>query len=291
VQYGLNMFVTDFSVRPDTVARLAEERGFESLFLAEHTHIPVKRQSPFPLGGALPERYWHAYDPFVALTAAAVATTRLRLGTGVCLLVERDPITTAKEVASLDRLSDGRFIFGIGGGWNAEEMANHGTAYRQRWRVLRERVLAMQAIWTQDEPEFHGRYVRFDKLWSYPKPLQQPHPPILMGGYGPTTFDRVLEYCDGWIPGQRDVRTGPLAESGRDDPSVLTAKVRELRARAEASGRPPASISVTVHAAWPERANLDALEAGGVDRVLLAVPSEGAAAVEKRLDELARLIR
>jgi probable F420-dependent oxidoreductase len=290
MHYGLNMFVTDASIRPDEVARLAEERGFESLFLAEHTHIPVSRQSQHPQGGQLSERYWHAYDPFVALTAAAMATTRLRLGTGVCLLVERDPITTAKEVASLDRLANGRFMFGIGGGWNAEEMANHGTMYRTRWRLLRERVLAMKRIWTQPEPEFYGDYVSFAPIWSYPKPLQQPHPPILLGGYGPRTFDRVVEYCDGWIPGQRDVRSGPTVTE-REDPSVMLAAVHELRARVAAAGRKPESVSVTVHAAWPDRANLDALDADGVERVLLAVPSAGREVVEPHLDALAKLIR
>ncbi|MGH7310742.1 MAG: TIGR03619 family F420-dependent LLM class oxidoreductase, partial [Candidatus Rokuibacteriota bacterium] len=197
MDFGVVMFATDYAIRPDELGRALEERGFESLWVPEHTHIPASRRSPWPGGPNLPREYWHSYDPFVALTAAATVTTRLRLGTGICLVIERDPITTAKEVASLDRLSGGRFIFGIGGGWNAEEMENHGTDFKKRWRVLRERVLAMKEIWTKEEAEFHGEFVRFDKIWSHPKPLQKPHPPILMGGDGPTTFDRVIEFADG----------------------------------------------------------------------------------------------
>src|SRR2546423_7894853 len=187
MHYGVCIFPTDYSIRIDELARAAEERGFESLFVTEHTHIPASRRTPFPGGTELPREYSHTLAPFVALTAAAAVTRTLKVGTGICLVIEHDPITLAKEVASLDLLSGGRFLFGIGGGWNAEEMANHGTAFRQRWRVLRERVLAMKEIWTKEEAEFHGQYVHFDKLWSYPKPVQQPHPPILMGGYGPTT--------------------------------------------------------------------------------------------------------
>ena len=161
MKLGAMMFSTDYSIRPDDLARLLEDRGFESMWVPEHTHIPASRQSPWPGGGDLPRDYWHTYDPFMALTAAAGATTNLKLGTGICLMIERDPITTAKEVASLDMLSNGRFIFGIGGGWNAEEMANHGTNFRRRWRVLRENILAMKALWTQEEAEFHGDLRKF----------------------------------------------------------------------------------------------------------------------------------
>ncbi len=185
MDFGVVMFPTDYSMRPGEFARALEERGFESVWFPEHTHIPASRRSPWPGGANLPKEYWSGYDPFVALTIAATATTRLRLGTGICLVIERDPIITAKEVASLDRLSGGRFLFGIGGGWNAEEMENHGTEFKKRWRVLRERVAAMREIWTKEEAEFHGEFVNFDRIWSHPKPAQKPHPPIIMGGDGP----------------------------------------------------------------------------------------------------------
>ncbi|HEV2666355.1 MAG TPA: LLM class F420-dependent oxidoreductase, partial [Blastocatellia bacterium] len=200
MHFGIAMFATEYAISPSELASEVEQRGFESIWFPEHTHIPASRRTPWPGGGDLPREYWHTYDPFIALTAAASATTRLRLGTGVCLVIERDPIITAKEVATLDRLSNGRVIFGIGGGWNVEEMGNHGTDYKRRWRVLRERTLAIKKIWTEDEAEFHGEFVDFDPIWSFPKPLQKPHPPILMGGDGPTTFDRVIEFCDGWMP-------------------------------------------------------------------------------------------
>src|SRR5581483_3258950 len=207
-----------------------EERGFESLFLPEHTHIPASRRSPWPGGAALPKEYWHTHDPFVALAVAAAVTTRLRLGTGICLLVERDPITTAKEVASLDHLSGGRVVFGIGAGWNAEEMEDHGTDFRTRWKLLRERVLAMKAIWTEDEPSFQGELVRFPPLWSWPKPVQKPHPPVLLGGHGPRALARVVEYADGWLP--IGVRAKNLADG-----------IASLRRLAREQGRDPASLS------------------------------------------------
>ena len=239
---GAMMFATDYSMRPDELARALEERGFESMWVPEHTHIPASRISPWPGGPDLPQMYWHTYDPFVALTAAAAVTTNLKLGTGICLMIERDPITTAKEVASLDLISNGRFIFGIGGGWNAEEMEDHGTNFKRRWRILRENILAMKAIWTEDEPEFHGRYVNFDKMWAWPKPAQRPHPPILMGGDGPTTFDRVLEYCDGWMPISGRAAEGP----------GLPEKIQLLKRRAEDIGRqqPDGRTTAPAPGAW-----------------------------------------
>ena len=268
-------------MRPDDFARAAEERGFESVWFPEHTHIPASRQSPWPGGRDLPREYWHSYDPFVALTAAAGATTNLRLGTGICLVVERDPIITAKEVASLDRISNGRLIFGIGGGWNAEEMANHGTNFRRRWRVLREDVLAMKAIWTEEEPEFHGQYVDFDKIWSYPKPVQQPHPPIYMGGDGPTTFDRVVEFGDGWMP-----------IGGRGDTGVtLGEKIAKLRERLAEAGRDPASAPVTIFGVQPDPDTISRMEQYGVSRALFTVPAEGPETVLPLLDSLAKLVR
>ncbi len=281
MDFGVFMFATDYAMRPDDFARAVEERGFESVWFPEHTHIPASRQSPWPGGAELPREYWHTYDPFVALTAAAGATTNLRLGTGICLAIERDPIITAKEVASVDRISNGRFIFGIGGGWNAEEMANHGTVFRRRWRVLRENVLAMKAIWTEEEPEFHGRYVDFDKIWSYPKPVQQPHPPIYMGGDGPTTFDRVVEFGDGWMPiGGRSSDGTPLNE-----------KIARLRERLAEAGREPDSAPVTIFGVQPDADTISRMEEYGVSRALFTVPAEGRETVLPLLDSLAQLAR
>ena len=277
---GAFMFVTDYSMRPDELARRLEERGFESLWVPEHTHIPASRRSPWPGGGELPPEYWHSYDPFVALSAAAAVTSKLKLGTGICLMVERDPITTAKEIASLDYLSNGRFLFGIGGGWNAEEMANHGTGYRRRWRLLRERILAMKAIWTQEEAEFHGELVNFDKVWSYPKPAQKPHPPIFMGGDGPRTFDRVVEFCDGWMPiAGRPGQEGSLAE-----------KIALLRRQAREAGRTE-QIPVSVY--WMSRPQEDTaarMAEAGVDRLIFGLPSASYDEVMPRMERCAELM-
>jgi probable F420-dependent oxidoreductase len=275
--FGAGIFATDYAIRPDEVARELEQRGFESLWLPEHTHIPVSRRTPYPAGGELPKEYWHTHDLFVALTAAAMATTKLRIASGICLVIERDPITTAKEVASLDMLSGGRFIFGIGGGWNAEEMENHGTNYKLRWRLLRERVLAMKEIWTKDEAEFHGEFVNFDPIWSYPKPAQKPHPPILMGGDGAKTFDRVIEFCDGWLP------IGVMLANP-------AARIADLRQRAEAAGRDPNSISVSIFFAKPDRAALDELEKAGVERAIFMLPPADRETVLPILDKYAAVM-
>ncbi len=281
MDFGVYMFPTDYAIRPDDLARAVEERGFESLWFPEHTHIPASRQSPWPGGGELPEEYWHTYDPFVALTAAAVATTTLKLGTGICLVMERDPITTAKEVASVDQISNGRFIFGIGGGWNAEEMADHGTIFRRRWRILRENVLAMKEIWTMDEAEFHGEFVNFDKMWCYPKPVQKPHPPIFMGGDGATTFDRVVEFCDGWMP------IGGRSDSG---PS-LSEKIALLRRQADEAGRDGSAIPITIFGVGPDPDVISRMEQDGVSRVLLTVPPAASDEALPVLDRLAELMQ
>jgi probable F420-dependent oxidoreductase len=281
MEFGVVMFPTDYSMRPDDLARAVEERGFESLWFPEHTHIPASRRSPWPGGAELPPEYWHSYDPFVALTAAALATSRLKVGTGICLVIERDPIITAKEVASIDQLSNGRFFFGIGGGWNAEEMENHGTNFKLRWRVLRENILAMKEIWTREEAEFHGKFVSFDKIWSYPKPVQKPHPPIFMGGDGPTTFNRVVEFCDGWMPiGGRPSRGLSLGE-----------KIVILRRQAQEAGRDPSSIPVTVFGVRPEADAVERLEHDSVSRVVFPLPATQADTVLPILYDMARLIR
>src|SRR6059036_284363 len=275
---GAAIFATDYAIRPDELARELEQRGYESLWLPEHTHIPASRRSPYPGGGDLPKEYWHTHDPFLALTAAAMATKKLRVATGICLIIQRDPIITAKEVASLDMLSGGRFIFGIGGGWNADEMENHGTIFKKRWRVLRERVLAMKEIWTKEEAEFHGEFVNFDKIWSYPKPVQKPHPPVLMGGDGPTTFDRVAEFADGWIP---------ILRPGRNPVERIPA----LRERLERAGRDPRSVPVSIFFAPPRKPELEALAAAGVARAIFGLPSESRETVLPRLDSYAAVIR
>ena len=263
-------FPTDYSIPPAELGRAAEDAGFEALLFAEHTHIPVSRATPNPRGGELPDKYWHTHDPFVALATVAAATERLRIGTGICLVVERDPITTAKTVASLDYLSGGRFEFGVGGGWNREEMRNHGTDPTRRFSIMRERVLAMKEIWTRDEPEYHGEHVDFGPIWSWPKPVQEPHPPVLMGGLGEKVLDRVLEYGDEWMP-------------NRAEPEELAPRIAELRERA---GR---HVPVSYYAAPPEDAFVERLAEAGVDRALLDVPSEGADTVLPLLERYAEL--
>jgi probable F420-dependent oxidoreductase len=274
---GVLMFATDYAMRVDDLARAAEERGFESLWLPEHTHIPVSRRSPWPGGPTLPREYWHTHDLFVALATAAAATTRLRIGTGICLVVERDPIITAKEVATLDVLSRGRLLFGIGGGWNAEEMEDHGTEYRARWRILRERVLAMKRIWTEDEAEFQGEFVKFPPLWSWPKPLQQPHPPVLLGGHGRRALERVVDYCDGWLP---------IGGRAGD----LKAGIAGLRRLAVEKGRDPDRLPVSVYGAAMDPDALGRLRDLGVARAIFALPSAGAEAVLPLLDRGAELM-
>jgi len=275
---GVCIFATEYAIRIDELAREAEARGFESLWVTEHTHIPASRRTPFPSGGELPREYSHTLDPFVSLMAAAAATTRLKVGTGICLIIEHDTIVTAKAVASLDLLSGGRFLFGIGGGWNAEEMENHGTAFRTRFRKLREQVLAMKEIWTKEAAQFHGEFVRFDPIWSWPKPVQRPHPPVLLGGESSHTLQRVVDFCEGWYP---------RARAGQ---RILTG-LAELRERADKAGRDPASLSTSVFGAGPDEALLDRWRQAGVTRAILRLPSEGRDQVLPLLDQWARLIR
>jgi probable F420-dependent oxidoreductase len=248
---------------------MAEERGFECLLFPEHTHIPASRETAAPRGGELPSHYSRTYDPFVALTAAAGATERLLIGTGVCLVIERDPIITAKEVASIDVLSGGRFLFGVGAGWNVEEMRHHGTEASRRFGVMRERIEAMKAIWTQDEASYSGRYVGFERIWCWPKPTQKPHPPVLVGGNGARVLDRVLAYGDEWMPNR-----------ARDD--ELAARIAELGARAAEAGRDP--IPVTVVGSEPDPARLERLAQAGAHRVVFWLPPESAEAVEEGFD-------
>ncbi|MBI2203395.1 MAG: LLM class F420-dependent oxidoreductase [Candidatus Rokubacteria bacterium] len=275
---GLCIFDTDYSIPIDELARAAEQRGFESLWVPEHTHIPASRRTPFPGGEPLPKHYSHTLDPFVSLTAAAAVTTKLKVGTGICLVIERDPITTAKSVASLDHFSNGRFLFGIGRGWNAEEMENHGTDFKTRSRRLRESVLAMKEIWTKDEASFKGEFCNFERIWAWPKAIQKPHPPVLLGGEGPLTVKRVVEYCDGWFPRGRN-------------PEVLLSGMKDLADAAKKAGRDPKSLPVSAFAAPADPAVLDRFREAGVARAIFMLPSEGRDTILPLVDKYAKLIR
>ena len=276
MKFGLVTFPTDYSIAVPELARAAEEHGFESLFVTEHTHIPASANPLTSSGQPLPEHYWHTLDPMVGLTAAAMVTTRLLVGTGVCLVVEHDPIVLAKSVASLDHLSGGRFLFGVGAGWNAQEMADHGTAFDRRWKVLRERVEAMKAIWTEAEAEYHGEFVNFGPIWSWPKPLTKPHPPVLIGSDGPGALKRVARYGDGWFP-----RYGL---SG----AVLGERMRELDELAAEAGRD--RLPVTVYGVKPEAAVVEELDRLGVDRAVFTLPSEARDPVLRLVERYSALV-
>ncbi|MDF7774859.1 LLM class F420-dependent oxidoreductase [Sphingomonas sp. AOB5] len=276
MEYGVATVLTDDGVDPALLARTVEDYGFECLMLADHTHVPASRESPYPHPpfGDLPRRYYRTRDPLVSIAAMGAITTRLKLGTGICLVVERDPITLAKEVATLDHILNGRFLFGVGAGWNREEMRNHGTDPRVRMEVMRERVEAMKEIWTKEQAEYHGNYVNFDPIFSWPKPVQTPHPPVLVGGSGPTVLDRVLQFGDGWMPGhQRDL-------------AALGERIEELRRRAAEMGRSP--VSVTIFSANPKR--LDDYEAMGVDRAVFLVDTSEADAALGNLAAVATAV-
>ncbi len=281
--FGALIFATDYSIDPVTLAQAMEQRGFESLFLTEHTHIPASRVSPWPGGADLPKEYWHTHDPFVALAAVASATQTLRLGTGITLVTERDPILMAKQVASLDHLSGGRVLLGVGAGWNAEEMANHGVDYADRWSVLRERVLAMRTIWAEEEPEFHGKHVQFDPIWSYPKPHQAGGPPVLLGASSRWTWDRIAEYGDGWFPIHQDPKRA--AAQGAVDYVAGIAATREAWSRAARNGQP----SFNIFGVGPQAARVAELVEMGFDRVIFGLPSADADTVLPLLDKLADL--
>jgi probable F420-dependent oxidoreductase len=278
MKIGISMFPTDYSITPAELALAAEERGFESLWFPEHTHIPTSRKSPWPGGPNLPDVYKQSLDPFLALTAAATATKRIRLATGICLVVERDPIHTAKNVATLDYLSGGRFIFGIGGGWNAEEMANHGTAFKTRFALMRERIEAMKTIWTSDVAEYHGEHVNFDPILAWPKPVQKPHPPIILGGEFPHGAKRAIAYGNGWMP---------IGGRGLDTLDVLP---RFRQAVAE-GGRNPDDVPMSVFAARQDTDLLKRYRDAGIDRVVFLQPTVGRDEALKNLDAAATYVR
>ena len=282
MDFGIICFPTDTSIEPQDLAPALEARGFESLFYAEHTHIPSSRRSPFIGGGELPSMYWHCHDQFVALSIAAATTRTLKLGTGVTLVTEHDPINLAKATASLDRLSGGRLLFGIGAGWNAEEMEDHGVAYVDRWKVTRERMLAIRRIWSDDEPQYHGKFVDLPPMWCWPKPLQAGGPPVLMGAYSKYVPARIAEYCDGWMP----------IEGLIDD---IPAALIDIRAAMQARGRDPAKLDVTVLAEVRAERGLDAkrlerMIATGANRVLLPFADFARDEALAVLDEYAKAI-
>jgi probable F420-dependent oxidoreductase len=280
MQVGAAMFFTDYSISPVELGRALEERGFESLWAPEHSHIPLSRKSSFPSGGELPKQYYDVMDPFVTLSAAAAATTKLKLGTGVCLVIQRDTIQTAKAVASLDQVSGGRFLFGIGGGWNQDEMEDHGTVYATRFKKMREQIEAMKAIWTETKPEYHGDIVDFPPMMTWPKPVQKPHPPVIVGGMFPHAARRALRYGNGWIPHSR-----------RPQYEDVTDFLPEFRRMAAEAGRYPAEVPITVWGIGEDADRLFRYRDQGVARVVVSLAAEPASKTLPTLDRWAELIR
>ncbi len=277
MKFGVAMFPADFAMNVVDLGRAAEERGFESLFLPEHMHIPAKRVTPWPQGGELPPEYAHTLDPFVGLAAVAAATSRIKLGTGVCLVIQRDPILLAKQVATIDQLSGGRFLFGVGAGWLREEIANHGVDPRVRWRVFGERMHAVEAIWSSDAAEFHGKYVNFDPIWSWPKPVQKPRPPVLLGGDYDAAIQRVIEFGDEWMP-HPDRGERPLGE-----------RIAEFWKLSDDAGR--GKLPITLYGVPAEAQPLDQYQAAGVDRCVFRIPAAPADVVLPALDRAVDVLR
>jgi probable F420-dependent oxidoreductase len=273
-EFGAMIFPTDYSIQPADLAVAIEERNLDSIFFTEHTHIPASRRTPYPIGGELPREYIHTYDPFIALATCAAVTRRIKLGTGICLIVERDVITLAKETASLDRLSNGRLILGIGAGWNAEEMENHGVDYDKRWEVTREKVLALRELWTQESAEFHGQYVDFDPVWSYPKPIQPGGPPIWLGATSRWSYDRIAEYCDGWLP------VAGLSEG-------LMPKIKKA---VESHHREMKDLTMALIGVPPDESFIEQKISEGFKHLIFGLPPEGADVVLPILDQYAKLV-
>jgi probable F420-dependent oxidoreductase len=280
MQFGAAMFFTDYSMGAAELARALEARGFESVWAPEHSHIPTSRRSPYQGGGDLPKQYCDVMDPFVSLAAAAAVTKTIRLGTGVCLITQRDPIQTAKLVASLDQVSGGRFLFGIGGGWNAEEMEDHGTVFKTRFKLMRERVEAMKEIWTKDAAEYHGEMVDFAPMAAWPKPVQKPHPPVIVGGAFPHSARRALRYGDGWIP-----------NASRAHYADVTDYLPQFKQMASEMGRDVGEVPITIWGATEDYDRLRRYEDQGVSRLVVSLPPENAVAALPALDRWAELIR
>ncbi|MBV8091396.1 MAG: LLM class F420-dependent oxidoreductase [Alphaproteobacteria bacterium] len=278
MEFGALMFFTDYAISAVELAKALEERGFESVWAPEHSHIPTSRKTPYPGGGELPKQYYDAMDPFVSLTAAAVVTTRLKVGTGVCLVQQRDPIQTAKLVASIDQLSNGRFLFGVGGGWNQDEMEDHGTVFATRFKLMRERIEAMKEIWTKSKAQYHGDMVDFPEMMTWPKPVQKPYPPILVGGGYPQAARRAIRYGDGWCP---------VARSG----SSLLEVLEKFRQMAREAGRDTQSVPVTLFNPAEDESELARYRDMGIARIVPFLPSEPRDQILPVLDRWATLIR
>jgi probable F420-dependent oxidoreductase len=273
MQFGITMFATDYAIQPAELAMECEARGYESIWFPEHSHIPTSRKSPWPGGPDLPKWYYDTYDQFLALTAAAAVTKKIKLGTGICLVVQRDAIYTAKEVATLDRISNGRFLFGIGGGWNAEEMADHDkTDFKDRFKLMRERIEAMKEIWGKSKPKYAGDLVKFDEMMQWPKPVQKPHPPIIVGGGFPHGARRAINYGNGWMP---------IGGRGGDTLGMIPPFLEMLKEK----GRKLEDVPITLFGVGM---NVDAIKKArdaGVDRVVFGVPPEAKDKVLPLLDK------
>ncbi len=278
MKLGIFSFNTEYTMPAAELAVACEERGFESLWVPEHTHIPASRETPWPAGGPLPKEYIHMSDPFSSLAAAAAVTEKILLGTGVSLVIEHEPLYQAKQVATLDRISNGRFLFGVGAGWIREEMQNHGTPPNRRWQVFKEHIEAMKALWTQEEASYHGEFVNFDRVWSYPKPLTVPHPPIILGSMSSKLGrQRVADHCDGWLPIETLIDDWPAA-------------VADLNERMEKAGRAPGSIPISFFCIdTPDEQRLGRYRDMGAVRTAVRIPTEGREVILPFLDEYAEI--
>jgi probable F420-dependent oxidoreductase len=280
MKFGAAMFFTDYSMGPAELAVELEQRGFDIIWAPEHSHIPVSRKTPFVLGGDLPKRYYDVMDPFVTLTAAAAATKTIRVGTGVCLIAQRDPIQTAKLVASIDQVSGGRFVFGVGNGWNQDEMENHGTAYATRHKRARENIEAMKEIWTKSKAEYHGEFVNFDPMMTWPKPVQKPHPPILVGGAYPYSARRAVRYADGWMP-----------QVTKGNPTPLTDLIPLFRQMCTDAGRDPAKMDISIGGQAPDLDLANRYRDLGVNTMSTSLPSEKRDTILPMLDKWVAIMR
>src|SRR6185437_11457858 len=280
LKFGVSTFFTDYSIGPGELGQALEQRGFESLWAPEHSHIPLTRKSPFPGGGDLPKKYYDTMDPFVTLTAAAAATKTLMVGTGVCLVPQRDPIQTAKLVASIDQVSGGRFLFGVGNGWNQDEVENHGVKFADRHKVARERIEAMKLIWTETKPEYHGEFVNFDPMMAWPKPVQKPYPPVIVGGAFPYGARRAIRYGDGWVP-----------HASRPEYGDVSDFLPQFHKMVKEAGRDPATLPLTMFRIVEDLDRLRHYRDIGIARVVITIPSEPTPQVLPLLDRWADLIR